>query len=160
MAEALRDDFVRTYDRELPSAVACFLDDFDACIAHLRFPVVHRRSIRTTTVDACIAHLRFPVVHRRSIRTTNMLERLYEEERRRLKIIPNTFGERPVLKLMYATIIRASERWRGLKITIFERKQLEVIQQELDDVHRQRQEPVRPSKAKQTPSRVSSRVGT
>lgn len=138
MAEALRDDFVRTYDRELPSAVACFLDDFDACIAHLRFPVVHRRSIRTT----------------------NMLERLYEEERRRLKIIPNTFGERPVLKLMYATIIRASERWRGLKITIFERKQLEVIQQELDDVHRQRQEPVRPSKAKQTPSRVSSRVGT
>ena len=138
VAEALRDDFVRTYDRELPSAVACFLDDFDACIAHLRFPVAHRRSIRTT----------------------NMLERLYEEERRRLKIIPNTFGERPVLKLMYATIIRASERWRGSKITIFERKQLEVIRQELDDAHSQRHEPVRPSKAKKSPSRVSSRVGT
>jgi signal transduction histidine kinase len=26
--------------------VACFMDDFEACIAHLRFPVTHRRAIR------------------------------------------------------------------------------------------------------------------
>lgn len=31
---------------------------------------------------------------RRAIRTTNLLERLFIEERRRLKIIPNAFGER------------------------------------------------------------------
>jgi Transposase, Mutator family len=49
-----------------------------------------------------IAHLRFPVTHRRAIRTTNLLERLFVEERRRLKIIPNAFGERAVLKLMFA----------------------------------------------------------
>ena len=48
--------------------------------------------------EACIAHLRFPVTHRRAIRTTNLLERLFVEERRRLKIIPNAFGERAVLK--------------------------------------------------------------
>ena len=32
----------------------------------------------------------------------NLLERLFLEERRRTKIIPNAFGERPVLELMYA----------------------------------------------------------
>ena len=51
--------------------------------------------------EACIAHLRFPVTHRRAIRTTNLLERLFVEERRRLKIIPKAFGERAVLKLMF-----------------------------------------------------------
>ena len=28
MAKALREDFVREYERELPSATQCFLDDF------------------------------------------------------------------------------------------------------------------------------------
>ena len=32
----------------------------------------------------------------------NLLERLFLEERRRTKIIAHAFGERPVLKLMYA----------------------------------------------------------
>jgi transposase-like protein len=26
------------------------MDDFEACIAHLRFPVTHRRAIRTTNL--------------------------------------------------------------------------------------------------------------
>jgi transposase-like protein len=55
-----------------PSAVACLEDDFEAGIAHLRFPLGHRRVIRTT----------------------NLLERLFGEERRRTKIIPHAFGER------------------------------------------------------------------
>ena len=41
---------VADYGRELPSAVACFEDDFEACIAHLRMPVTHRRAIRTTNL--------------------------------------------------------------------------------------------------------------
>jgi hypothetical protein len=40
------------------------------------------------------------------IQTTNLLERLFVEERRRLKIIPNALGEKPVLKLMFDAIIR------------------------------------------------------
>ena len=39
--------------------------------------------------------------HRKAIRTTNLLERLFGEERRRLKVIPNTWGEKAVLKLMF-----------------------------------------------------------
>ena len=78
LARLLRDDIVATYGRDLPSAVACLDDDFEACIAHLRFPLVHRRAIRTT----------------------NLLERLFGEERRRTKLIPHAFGERAVRKLM------------------------------------------------------------
>ena len=81
---------------------------------------------------ACIAHLRFPVTHRRAIRTTNLLKRLFVEERRRLKIIPNAFGERAVLKLMFGALIRAAERWRSIKITEFERRQLTATRKELD----------------------------
>jgi putative transposase len=110
IARELRAGLVADYERELPNAVACFEDDFEACIAHLRFPISHRRALRTT----------------------NLLERLFLEERRRLKIIPNAFGEKAVLKLMYGAMIRAAERWRGLPVTDFERRQLDAVKAELD----------------------------
>ena len=50
IARDLAEGVVRDWERELPSAVACFLDDFEACIAHLRMPVNHRRAIRTTNL--------------------------------------------------------------------------------------------------------------
>src|SRR5919106_1085662 len=87
IARDLATGAVADYGKYLPSAVACFEDDFEACIAHLRMPVTHRRAIRTT----------------------NLLERLFLEERRRLKIIPNAFGERPVLKLMFGAMTRAAD---------------------------------------------------
>jgi len=62
-----------------------------------------------------------------------LLERLFVEERRRLKIIPNGFGEKPILKLMFAALIRASERWRGLRFTEFELRQLAALRKELDE---------------------------
>jgi hypothetical protein len=37
-------------------------------------------------------------------RTTNLLEPLFVEERRRLKIVPNGFGEKPVLKLIFGAL--------------------------------------------------------
>jgi transposase-like protein len=82
--------------------------------------------------EACIAHLRLPIAHRRATRTTNLLERLFVEERRRLKIIPNAFGEKPVLKLMFAAMTRAAERWRAIKVSDFERRQMKALRQELD----------------------------
>jgi len=106
LANGIRADYGAT----LPSAVSCFDDDFEACIAHLRLPVTHRRATRTT----------------------NLLERLFVEERRRLKIIPNGFGEKPVLKLMFGALIRAAERWRGLRFTEFELRQIAAIRDDLD----------------------------
>ena len=37
---------VADYQTELPSASACFEDDFEACIAHLRMPITHRGPIQ------------------------------------------------------------------------------------------------------------------
>lgn len=106
LAAGIRAD----YAAALPSAVACFDHDFEACVAHLRLPVTHRRATRTT----------------------NLLERLFGEERRRLKIIPNGFGEKPVLKLMFAALVRAAERWRGLRFTEFEIRQIAAVRKDLD----------------------------
>jgi putative transposase len=106
LASGIRADYADL----MPSALACFEDDFEACIAHLRLPVTHRRFIRTT----------------------NLLERLFVEERRRLKIIPNGFGEKPVLKLMFGALIRAADRWRGLRFTEFELRQITAVRKELD----------------------------
>jgi putative transposase len=105
LAAGIRADYAAT----VPSAVACFEDDFEACIAHLRLPVAHRRATRTT----------------------NLLERLFAEERRRLKIIPNGFGEKAVLKLMFAALIRAADRWRGLRFGEFELRQIAAVRKDL-----------------------------
>jgi transposase-like protein len=138
LARLLRDDVVATYGRDLPSAVACLQDDFEACIAHLRFPLGHRRAIRTT----------------------NLLEHLFGEERRRTKVIPHAFGERAVLKLMFAALIRAAERWRGLRMNEFELRQLKAIRDELDRAHAERTAPVGSANVTASPTRSSSRSRT
>ncbi len=116
MVRLLHDDLTHRYQKTLPGATACFLDDFDACIAHLRFPLDHSKAIRTT----------------------NLLERLFEEERRRTKVMPHAFGERALIKAMYAATIRASALCRGIKITPFEQRQLQIIRQELAQAFQQR----------------------
>jgi putative transposase len=110
MAALCAEEFRKTWATELPSAVKCFDDDFEACVAHLRLPVAHRRATRTT----------------------NLLERLFLEERRRSKTIPHAFGERAVLKLMYAAIQRASQTWQRVAITDFERQQLITLYEQLN----------------------------
>jgi putative transposase len=135
VARMLKDDFVARYERDYPSATSCFLDDFDACIAHLQLPISHRRATRTT----------------------NMLERLFGEERRRTKVIPHAFGERPVLKLMYAALIRASETWKNIVITQFELRQLEQLREHLNERHVERIAPVVKCASR---SRISSKART
>jgi transposase-like protein len=134
LARLLRDDIATTYGKDLPSAVACLNDDFEACIAHLRFPLGHRRVIRTT----------------------NLLERLFGEARRRTKVIPHAFGERAVLKLVYAALIRAAERWRGIRITEFEQRQLKAIRDEIDHDFTARNAPATGAMVTAAPTRLSS----
>jgi hypothetical protein len=59
--------------------------------------------------------------------------RAFVEERRRLNIIPNAFGERAVLKLMFGAMIRTSDRWHATRITEFERRQMAAVKKELDE---------------------------
>ena len=55
-ARGLATGVAAEYEADYPSAVACFMDDFEACIAHLRLPIAHRRATRTTNLLARIIH--------------------------------------------------------------------------------------------------------
>jgi putative transposase len=68
-------------------------------------------------LEECVTHLRFPSEHHVRIRTTNRLERLNGEGRRRTKVIPRFPTERSCLSLLYASLITASAKWRGIIMT-------------------------------------------
>ncbi len=118
-AYTLKEECVEKFGQEYPSAMAVLEEDFDACIAHLQFPKRHHKYIRTT----------------------NLLERLFEEERRRTKINPNMFGESAVMKLMYSTMMRAQAGWRPIPMSRFEQKQLERLREQM--VQKNPQQPKR-----------------
>jgi hypothetical protein len=73
---------------------------------------------------------------------------------------PHAFGERAVLKLMYAALIRAAERWRGLRMTEFERRQLAAIRSEFNRAHAERTAPVVSANVTASPTRLSSKTRT
>jgi hypothetical protein len=96
----------------------------------------------------------------RKPRCSRSLERLFLEERRRAKIIPHAFGERPVLKLMYAAVIRAADRWRAVTVGEFEQRQLRAIREELDRAHAERTRPAVRHIPSASPSKLSSKIRT
>jgi transposase-like protein len=108
-ARAAADRFVNTYGREYPAAVACFTEDLEALLA------IHR----------------VPVRHRIRVRTTNLAERSFVEERRRTKVIPRFTDEKAAMKLVFATLIRAADRWCRVSISDLERHQLRLLRAEL-----------------------------
>jgi transposase-like protein len=101
--------FRKTYAIDCPSAVKCFEDDLDACLQHLKCPPKHRKRITTT----------------------NSLERILGEENRRSKVIPRYFTEKSGLKLIYATLIRASQRWQRIIITFNEQAKIMELRDKL-----------------------------
>lgn len=101
--------FRKTYKPDYPSAVKCFDDDLDACLQHLKCPAKHRRRITTT----------------------NSLERIFGEENRRSKVIPRYFTEKSGLKLIYATLIRSSQRWQKIRITFDEQVKIMTLRDQL-----------------------------
>jgi putative transposase len=102
IARELANGIRADYGAMLPSAISCF--DTFGC----RLPIAARRA-RQICLNVCSSR-----------------------SRRRLKIIPNGFGEKPVLKLTFGALIRAAERWRGLRFTEFELRQIAAIRDDLD----------------------------
>ena len=96
---------IAKYRLSYPSATACLADDLEASLNHLKLP----------------ARLR-PLV-----RSSNGLERSFEEERRRSKIIPHFFSEKPCLKLMYGVLERVSGHWTRIHYTATELEQLVTL---------------------------------
>jgi putative transposase len=109
VADMIAADVLKTYQRAYPAAMRSFQDDWKASIAYLRCPAIHHKRIRTT----------------------NLLERSFLEERRRTRTIPRFFSEKSCLKLVFATLWRASQRWQGVRMTEIERQQLKLLRREL-----------------------------
>jgi transposase-like protein len=108
-SRAAADRLSNTYRQQFPAAIACFQDDLDALLA------IHR----------------VPVRHRIRVRTTNLAERSFVEERRRTKVIGRFGDERSAMKLVFATMIRAADRWCRVSISDLERHQLTLLRAEL-----------------------------
>jgi len=90
LARAIIDEYGETF----PAAMACLERDLDECLSALRFPLIHRRQIRTT----------------------NLLERLFGEGKRRSKVIPRFPSEASGMALLFAVLIDSSEGWRGVRM--------------------------------------------
>ena len=71
----------------------------------------------TDNVDQLVAHLRFPLVHRKRTRSTNLLERTFVEVRRRTKVIGRFPSETSALSLIWAVLELSSRGWRGVEMT-------------------------------------------
>ena len=98
-----------------------------------RFKKLYPRAMECLEKDLeeCLAYLKFPKEHHKGIRSTNLLERTFEEGRRRTKVIPRFPTEESCFKLVFSALISSSRSWRGLPMTPDIVAGLEKIRQEL-----------------------------
>ena len=102
-------ELVAKYKNLYPALISAFTDDQDALLNHLKLPINHRKSVRTS----------------------NLAERGFEEARRRTKIIPRFLTEKSGLKLVYSVLIRAAARWRRIPVTSFDLLSLDRLREAL-----------------------------
>ena len=103
------EEVIAKYGCLYPSAMACLADDAEASLNHLRLPARLRQLVRST----------------------NLLERTFEEGRRRTKVIPRFLAEKPCLKLVFAALIRGCEHWARVNFSAVELEQLDTLRRAL-----------------------------
>ena len=108
-ADLLVQGFIAQFGTNLMRATACLQDDLDACLSFLRCPPLHHKRIRTT----------------------NLIERSFLEQRRRTKTIPRFWDEKSCLKLSFAVLMQASERWQNVGMGEVEVAMLKQLRREL-----------------------------
>jgi transposase-like protein len=81
--------------------------------------------------EASLNHLKVPMRHRQYVRTSNLAERAFEEERRRTKVIPHLWDEASLVKLVFAVLIRVSERWGTKQYSEFAQHQIRALRHTL-----------------------------
>jgi len=81
--------------------------------------------------EALLNVLKLPYRHRISVRSSNLIERMFVEERRRTKIIPQFLTEISCLKLVFSVLWRASYRWQRIPVDEYEKKQIEELRKQL-----------------------------
>jgi putative transposase len=88
-AEALAEEFVSLYEKSYPKAVSVF----------------------EAGIEDALTYLRYPGSHHGRIRTTNMLERLFEEVKRRTRVVGVFPNETSASTLATEIALRSSEQW-------------------------------------------------
>jgi transposase-like protein len=98
-AEGLRigREVIARYKQRLPSAMKCLGEELEACLQVLKLPKEHHRRLRTS----------------------NCLERTFGEKKRRTKVIPHFFTEKAAIKLVFATMLAVTAKWRGIRMDVF-----------------------------------------
>ncbi len=104
-AQERREQIVAQYQHEFPEACRCLLDDAEASLNHLDVPQRHQQYVRTS----------------------NLAERAFVEERRRTKVIPHLPDERSLVQLVFAVLIRVSDRWGKKCFSAFEQHQIRNV---------------------------------
>ena len=64
------------------------------------------------------------ITHSNFITSTNLAERSFLEEKRRSKVLPRFFDEKSCLKLAFASLLRASWKWRRVPISFNDQREL------------------------------------
>jgi putative transposase len=88
-ARALAEEFIGLYGKRFPRAVAVF----------------------EAGIDDALSYLSYPGSHHARIRTTNMLERLFEEVKRRTRVVGVFPNEVSASTLATEIALRSSEQW-------------------------------------------------
>jgi len=100
---------IAQYKNRFPAAMKCLADELEACIQVLKLPKEHHRRLRTS----------------------NRLERTFGEKKRRTKVIPHFFTEKAAIKLVYATMLATTMRWRGIRMDAFTSRRLDELREQL-----------------------------
>lgn len=77
-------------------------------------------------LEAALTYYKFPEAHWKHIRTSNSIERLFEEVKRRTKIIPSFNNESACLMVCHAVIVELTKKKHWNKLVI-ESKEVELI---------------------------------
>ena len=100
---------VRKYQRQFPSFTRCLQEDAEAILNILYLPYRHRKTVRST----------------------NLIERIFVEERRRTKVIPQFLTEKSCLKLVFGVLYRACRRWQRIPMNEQEREDIGLLRTRL-----------------------------
>jgi transposase-like protein len=74
-------------------------------------------------LEASLHHRKVPARHQQYVRPSNLAARAVEEERRRTKVLPHLWDEQRWLQLVFAVLLRVSERWGKKQCRAFEQHQ-------------------------------------
>jgi transposase-like protein len=106
---AVGREVIAQYKQRFPSAMKCLADELKACLQVLKLPKVHHRRLRTS----------------------NRLERTFGEKKRRTKVIPHFFTEKAAIKLVYATMLATTAKWRGIRMDAFTGRRIDELRDQV-----------------------------